>query len=79
LEVSVQNFTQLGGRADFLCPLICICVSGLMRFHNESDIEYASDFVQPWKQFNRDPGSVRQAFEKESMSLTWMFEWKILN
>jgi hypothetical protein len=32
LGVSVQNFTQPGGRADFLRPFIWSCVSGLMRF-----------------------------------------------
>jgi hypothetical protein len=33
LVLSVQNFTQLGGGADFLCPFIWSCVSGLMQFH----------------------------------------------
>jgi hypothetical protein len=42
LGVSVQNSTQLGGRSDFLCPFICSCVSGLMRFRDGSDKGTAS-------------------------------------
>jgi hypothetical protein len=42
----VQIFTQLGGCADNLRPLIFSRVSGLMRFIDGSDKETASNFVQ---------------------------------
>jgi hypothetical protein len=42
LGVSVQNFTQLGGCADFLRPFIWSHVCGLAQFRNESDKGTAS-------------------------------------
>jgi hypothetical protein len=32
MGVSKQNFTQVGGFPDFICPFVCSRVSGLMRF-----------------------------------------------
>jgi hypothetical protein len=46
LGVSVWNFMQLGGRADFLCPFICTYVSGLMQFRVGTDKGTASNSVQ---------------------------------
>jgi hypothetical protein len=43
--VSVQNFTQLGGCADFLCPFIWSCVSGLKWFYDGSNKGTAT--IQP--------------------------------
>jgi hypothetical protein len=44
--VSVQNFTQLGGRADSLRYFIWSCVSGMMRFRDGSIKGIALDFGQ---------------------------------
>jgi hypothetical protein len=46
LRVSVQNFTQLGGRADFLRPFISSRVAALIRYREGSDSECATHFVQ---------------------------------
>jgi hypothetical protein len=55
LGVSVQNFTQLGGRSDFLSPFICSRVFGLMRFCVVSDFECASNFVHLSGKVQRRP------------------------
>jgi hypothetical protein len=49
LGISVQNFTQLGKRADFLRPFIWSRVYGLMPFHDGSDKGTASKFVHKTK------------------------------
>jgi hypothetical protein len=46
LGVSEQNFTPLGGRADFLRSFIWSSIFGLMRFRDGSDKKPASNFVQ---------------------------------
>jgi hypothetical protein len=46
MRVSVHNFKQLGGPANFLRPFIWSCVSGLIRFCVGSDKGTASNFVQ---------------------------------
>jgi hypothetical protein len=46
VEVSVQNFTQVGGHAHFLHPFILGHVSGLIRFHVGYNKGTASNFVQ---------------------------------
>jgi hypothetical protein len=46
LGVSQQNFTQLGGRADFLRPFIWSSASGLMRFCHGSDKGAAQSFIK---------------------------------
>jgi hypothetical protein len=67
---------ELAGRADFLCPFIWIHASGLTRFHNRSDKGTASNFVQlSDKSAMETLAVIRQAFEEESMSHTWVFEW----
>jgi hypothetical protein len=35
LGVSIQNFMQRDGHADFVCPFIWSHLSGLMQFHEE--------------------------------------------
>jgi hypothetical protein len=60
LEVSVQNFTQLGGSADFLRPFIWSRISGLMRFRDGSGKGRASDFVQISLKCDGDPGKDRR-------------------
>jgi hypothetical protein len=42
----VQNFMQLVGHADFLCPIIWSRVFARMRFHDGSESESVSYFVQ---------------------------------
>jgi hypothetical protein len=52
----MQNFTQVGGRADFLRPFIWSCVSGLMQFCDGSNIGTASlhnNFCQSWTFLSR--------------------------
>jgi hypothetical protein len=41
----VQNFTQLGGCTDHLCPFIRSRVSGLMLFRDGSDKGTASNVM----------------------------------
>jgi hypothetical protein len=43
---SLQNFTQLGGRADSLCPFTWSGVSGLMQFRDEYNKVTSSNAVQ---------------------------------
>jgi hypothetical protein len=50
MGVSVQNFMQLGGHADFIPPFIWSRVSCLMRFPDGSNKGTASNFMQISKQ-----------------------------
>jgi hypothetical protein len=71
LGVGVQNFPQLGGRADFLRPFIRSHVSDLMQFPNESDKGTASVHQILCKSRNLATEAlamIRQALGEESMS-----------
>jgi hypothetical protein len=57
LGVSVQNFLQLGERADFLRPFVGSGASGLMQFRDGSDKETASNFVEITEKRDSDPGN----------------------
>jgi hypothetical protein len=64
LAVSVQNFAQPGGRAEYLRPFIWSRVSGMTRFRDGSDIECASNFVQ----ISEKMQVLKQASKEESMN-----------
>jgi hypothetical protein len=52
-----------------------------MRFRDGSDKETASVhqvLCKYRKKCDGDPGMIRQVFEEESMSRTWVFEWHAL-
>jgi hypothetical protein len=51
----VQNFTQLGGCADFFCPFIWNRVPDLMRFCDGYNEGTASNFVQISEKLQRRP------------------------
>jgi hypothetical protein len=69
LGVSVQNFKQLGGRADLLCPFIWS--HDLMRFEDVSDKGAASNFEQISEKSGTETlAMIRQASGEESMSRT---------
>jgi hypothetical protein len=74
LEVSVQNFTQLGGRADFYVNLFGVLLSGLMRFRDGSNKGTASHFVQISEKVQNALAVIRQSFGEETMSRTRVFE-----
>jgi hypothetical protein len=67
LGASVQNFTQLGGRADSLRLSIWSRVSGLMGFCDQFDKGTASNFVQiSGKSAAETLVKVRQEFGKKA-------------
>jgi hypothetical protein len=76
MVISVQNFTQLSGQADFPCPFIWSRVLGLTRFRDGSDEGTASDFVEvSGKSATETLAMTKRAFGGERMSGTWLFEW----
>jgi hypothetical protein len=68
------NFAQLVDMLLFLCTSIWSRVSGLMLFHDASDSEHASDFVQilenvwhrPWRWLDKRSGKKQWALHKKS-------------
>jgi hypothetical protein len=60
--VSIQNLIQLGKHADFLHPPLWSYVSGLMRFHDGFDSEYALTFLEIWRKCYRDPDNEKKAW-----------------
>jgi hypothetical protein len=70
---------QLDGHAYLLCPLIWSLVSGLVQFHNETCNECASKSMQVLEKSTRDAEMLRRMFAEESMTCTWVFEWKSPN
>jgi hypothetical protein len=60
LGIGEQNFMQLGGHADFLCPFIWSHVSGVMRFRNAFDkgiVSVHQILCKSWKKCDRDCGN----------------------
>jgi hypothetical protein len=74
LGVSVQNFTRLGGRSDFLRPVVWSRVSGLMRFRGGSHKGTASSFIQISGKLRQTLEMIIQAFGKESTSHIWKIQ-----
>jgi hypothetical protein len=76
LRVRVHNFTQLGLRADILCPFIWNRASGLIQFRDGCDKGKAcmhQILYRSRKSITETPVVIKQALG-ESMIRTW-FEW----
>jgi hypothetical protein len=70
---------HLGGRSDFLHPVIWSHLSSLIRFRDGSHSECALNLVQiSEKNATETLAMIRQAFGEENMSHTWVFEWHAL-
>jgi hypothetical protein len=69
LEVSVQNFTQLGGSVEFLRSFIWSRVSSLMRFCDGSD-KFCANLA---KRATETLETIIQAFGEGNLGRTWTF------
>jgi hypothetical protein len=71
LGVSTQNFTKLGGRADFLRPFVFNCVSGFMWFRDRLDKGSALHFSgNLGKSATETLEIIRQVFRGENVNRT---------
>jgi hypothetical protein len=68
LGVGEQNFTQLGGCADFLRPFIGSCVSGMLQWiQQRNSVRFCENLVENMME---TLAMIRQVFGEDSMGHT---------